>query len=251
MKRTYLHPLPLRVWHWVNALIVALLLATGIRLRLAGIPDLPPHSTALLIHRYAGWAMVASCLVWLIYGLASDHLGRHYTLRRRDIKGIFSQTRFYVWSIFRGEENPFRPSPDEKFNPLQKLAYGAVMCIFTPVLVVTGLLFSDVPARPQIYSALEHREAPRCRPRHRRVSVRPLPRCPCLHGDARQDAVFPHKGNDRRLRGGAGCVRGERRAAECRREKRTMANYGGWAGKVLHVDLSTGRTWTDDTHRAV
>lgn len=145
MKRTSLHPLPLRVWHWVNALIAALLLATGIRLRLAGVPDLPPHSTALLIHRYAGWAMVASWVVWLIYGLASGHLALHYTLRKRDAKGLFSQTRFYVWSLFRGEENPFRPSPAEKFNPLQKLAYGGVMCIITPVLVVTGLLFSDVP----------------------------------------------------------------------------------------------------------
>ncbi|HME44492.1 MAG TPA: cytochrome b/b6 domain-containing protein [Syntrophorhabdales bacterium] len=144
MKKTYLHPLPLRVWHWVNAAAVTLLLATGIQLRLAGIPDLPSHSTALLIHRYAGWTMVASCVFWLIYGLASNHLGRHYRLRRRDIEGIFSQTKFYVWSIFKGEENPHRPSPDEKFNPLQKLAYGAVMCIFTPVLVVTGLLFSDI-----------------------------------------------------------------------------------------------------------
>lgn len=26
-----------------------------------------------------------------------------------------------------------------------------------------------------------------------------------------------------------------------------MSLYGGWAGKVLHVDLSTGRTWTEDT----
>jgi aldehyde:ferredoxin oxidoreductase len=26
-----------------------------------------------------------------------------------------------------------------------------------------------------------------------------------------------------------------------------MARYGGWSGKVLRVDLSTGRTWTDDT----
>jgi aldehyde:ferredoxin oxidoreductase len=26
-----------------------------------------------------------------------------------------------------------------------------------------------------------------------------------------------------------------------------MARYGGWSGKVLHVDLSTGRTWTEDT----
>jgi aldehyde:ferredoxin oxidoreductase len=26
-----------------------------------------------------------------------------------------------------------------------------------------------------------------------------------------------------------------------------MAKYGGWAGKVLRVDLSTGRTWTEDS----
>ena len=144
MKRTCLHPLPLRVWHWANALVVTLLLVTGVQLRLIGIPDLPPHSPALMIHRYAGWAMVASCIFWLIYSLASGHLGPHYTLRRRDIKGIFSQTTFYAWSIFKGEENPHRPSPDEKFNPLQKLAYGAIMCIVIPVLVVTGLLFSDI-----------------------------------------------------------------------------------------------------------
>ncbi len=145
MKRTFLHPLPLRVWHWANALVVALLLVTGVRLRMAGIPDLPPHGAALPIHRYAGWALAASWTAWLAYGLASGHLGRHYRVRRRDIKGIFGQTRFYVWSIFRGGENPHRPSPEDKFNPLQKLAYGAVMCILTPALVVTGLLFSDVP----------------------------------------------------------------------------------------------------------
>jgi thiosulfate reductase cytochrome b subunit len=145
MKEIYLHPLPLRVWHWVNASIVTLLLATGIRLRIAGIPGLPPHSSALLVHRYFGWALAASCIFWLIYSLANGHLGRHYKVGRRDIKGIFSQARFYIWSIFKGEENPFRPSPKDKFNPLQKLAYGAVMCIITPVLVVTGLLFSDVP----------------------------------------------------------------------------------------------------------
>jgi aldehyde:ferredoxin oxidoreductase len=26
-----------------------------------------------------------------------------------------------------------------------------------------------------------------------------------------------------------------------------MVQYGGWAGKVLRVDLSTARTWTEDT----
>jgi len=144
MKRIYLHPLPLRIWHWMNALMVILLIITGIQLRIPGVASLRPHDPALLVHRYVGWAMVVSCVFWFVYSLVSDNLNRHYVIRRRDLKGIFKQAKFYLFSIFRGEENPFRPSPDEKFNPLQKLAYGAIMCIFAPVLAITGLALSDI-----------------------------------------------------------------------------------------------------------
>jgi len=144
MKRTYLHPLPLRIWHWLNALLVVILLITGAQLRIPGIASLRPNDPALMVHKYAGWAMAVSFVIWLVYGLVSDHLRRHYVMRRRDLKGVFSQARFYLFSIFRGEENPFLPSPEEKFNPLQKLAYGAIMGLLTPVLVVTGLLYSDI-----------------------------------------------------------------------------------------------------------
>jgi thiosulfate reductase cytochrome b subunit len=144
MKRTYLHPLPLRIWHWLNALLVVILLITGAQLRIPGIASQRPNDLALMVHKYAGWAMAVSFVIWLVYGLVSDHLRRHYVMRRRDLKGVFSQARFYLFSIFRGEENPFLPSPEEKFNPLQKLAYGAIMGLLTPVLVVTGLLYSDI-----------------------------------------------------------------------------------------------------------
>lgn len=124
--------------------MVILLIITGIQLRIPGIASLRPNSTPLLVHKYVGWAMAASWVFWLVYSLVSDNLSRHYVFRRRDLKGTFRQAKFYLISIFRGEENPFRPSPDERFNPLQKLAYGSIMGIFTPVLVVTGLLFSDI-----------------------------------------------------------------------------------------------------------
>jgi len=96
------------------------------------------------MHKYAGWAMVASCVFWLVYSLATRNLSRQYAVRARDFKGMFRQAKYYLISIFRGEENPFRPSPEGKFNPLQKLAYGAIMCIFAPILMVTGLLCSDI-----------------------------------------------------------------------------------------------------------
>jgi thiosulfate reductase cytochrome b subunit len=144
MKRIYLHPLPLRIWHWVNALMVILLIITGIELRLPGIAGLSANSTALLVHRYAGWGMVISCVFWFVYNLISGNLKRHYIIRRQDVKGILRQVKFYLFSIFKGEESPFRRSPEEKFNPLQKLVYGAIMCIFSAVLVVSGVLFSDI-----------------------------------------------------------------------------------------------------------
>jgi thiosulfate reductase cytochrome b subunit len=144
VKGVYLHPLPLRIWHWANALTVIILIVTGSKLRMAGVALLPPHSSALLLHKYAGWAMTVSSVFWLGYSLIGGHLARHYAFRRKDLRGIFAQTKFYLLTIFRGEENPFRPSPEEKFNPLQKLAYGAVMCIFTAVLVLTGVLLGDI-----------------------------------------------------------------------------------------------------------
>ena len=144
MKKVYLHPLPLRIWHWANATVVVLLITTGTQLRIPGIAAVRANSLNLQVHRYAGWAMTTSCLFWFLYSIASDTLRRHYVTGRLDPGGIFRQARFYLFSMFRGEENPFRPSSDEKFNPLQKLAYGIIMCIVTPLLVVTGILLSDI-----------------------------------------------------------------------------------------------------------
>jgi len=144
MKKIYLHPLALRIWHWVNALIIIILTITGIQIRIPGMASLRPQDPALLIHRYAGWAMVATWVFWLMYSLISGNLSRHYAVKRGDLRGTFRQAKFYLISIFQGEENPFRPTPDEKFNPLQKLAYGSIMGIFAPLLVVTGILFSDI-----------------------------------------------------------------------------------------------------------
>lgn len=124
--------------------MVILLLITGIELRIPGVAALPVNSPALLVHRYTGWLMTISCLFWFVYSLMSGNLSRHYVIRKGDLKGTFRQVKFYLFSIFRGEENPFRASPDERFNPLQKLAYGAIMCVFTPIIVVTGLFFSDI-----------------------------------------------------------------------------------------------------------
>jgi len=144
MKRIFLHTRTIRLWHWVNALIVTVLTITALRLRVPDISLFGSYRSVVLVHKYAGYAMTASFLFWLGYSLMSGNLWHNYVLRRNDIVNLFKQARFYVFGIFRGEANPFTPSPEAKFNGLQKIAYMSTMFIFTPAIVITGILFSDI-----------------------------------------------------------------------------------------------------------
>lgn len=144
MKKVYLHTLNIRIWHWINASIVILLLGTGIQLRMPEVELIPKFSLAVLIHKYVGFAMGASFLYWLVYVFAKGSFRRYYLLRPADARGMGKQTMFYCYGIFKGKENPFTSTAERKFNPLQKIAYSSVMLIFTPVIVFTGILFSDI-----------------------------------------------------------------------------------------------------------
>jgi len=145
MKRTYLHPLPLRIWHWLQACLVIILIMTGFYLRRHGIATLKPHDPVLQWHRLVGYSMVLSTLFWFAYTVWSGNLRRHYGIRKSDFKGIPAQARYYLFTIFSGGRNPFTATPDDKYNPLQRLSYDAVMFVFLPALGVTGLLYLDIP----------------------------------------------------------------------------------------------------------
>lgn len=144
MKRIYLHALPLRIWHWLHALMVIILLITGMQLRISGISSLRPHDPALVLHKYAGWGMVGLYVFWFAYSIVSRNLSTNYAMGRQSLRGIFTQAKFYGYTLFQGAENPFMPKPDNKFNPLQKIAYGSTMFVFAPVIIITGLFYMDI-----------------------------------------------------------------------------------------------------------
>lgn len=144
MTRVRLYTLPIRVWHWINALLIFVLIITGIQLRVPDVTVFAHYSQTVWLHKYAGFCMAGSFVFWLCYVLGSGSLRKHYLMQVRDIKGMMSQIVFYGYGVFRGATNPFKPSPDNKFNPMQKVAYFTVMVLFTPIILITGILFSDI-----------------------------------------------------------------------------------------------------------
>ena len=146
MKKLYIHPLPVRIWHWLNALGFLLLIATGMQIRYLDLFQVLSFRTAVVAHNYIGFALIANYFLWLGFYLFTDKITVY--LPEMNAKKYFEdswrQLKFYGYGIFLGEENPHHPTIYHKFNPLQIMMYQIIMLLFVPILFASGLLLWDV-----------------------------------------------------------------------------------------------------------
>jgi thiosulfate reductase cytochrome b subunit len=142
MKRTYVHPIPVRIWHWLNALGFVLLITTGFQIRYSDILGLMSFETAVKFHNWIGFILIANYFVWLLFYLLTDRISIYHPEldAKKYFRDTFRQLRFYGYGIFKGEPNPHHVSPYAKFNPMQKVMYQIVMLLIVPVQFFTGLL---------------------------------------------------------------------------------------------------------------
>lgn len=146
MNRIYLHPLQVRMWHWLNAVCFFVLIVTGAQVRYRGIMDLMPFQTAVDVHNIAGFALIGLFLVWAAYYAASGQLKVYIPDLNipRFVQASWKQARYYGYGIFTGEPNPHHATPDHKFNPMQQVAYFSIMLLLLPLQLVTGFLLWDL-----------------------------------------------------------------------------------------------------------
>ena len=146
MKKLYIHPLPVRIWHWLNALGFILLIATGVQIRYLDLFQVLSFRTAVVAHNYIGFALIANYFLWLGFYLFTDKITVY--LPEMNAKKYFEdswrQLKFYGYGIFLGEENPHHPTIYHKFNPLQIMMYQIIMLLFVPILFISGLLLWDI-----------------------------------------------------------------------------------------------------------
>jgi predicted CXXCH cytochrome family protein len=139
-EKILLHPAIERLWHWFQALCIVMLIITGVILHW---PERFPGSFewAVKWHNWFGIAVVIAWLVWFFYNLATGRIS-HYIPKKSDIpKGMLVQARFYGYGIFKHEPHPYAPSEDNKFNPLQKIAYLKFQLLLFPILLISGIMY--------------------------------------------------------------------------------------------------------------
>lgn len=136
----YLWGRPLRFMHWVAAICIVLLAATGLFIgKPYFVPAGDPESAYLMgwfrfVHFTAAAVLVMTGIVrayWLLMGNRFERLPALFPLKRRDLRNMIKVVKFYLM---------IEPEKAPKYlghNPLQQLSYtGIYLCAV--LAVVTG-----------------------------------------------------------------------------------------------------------------
>ncbi len=211
----YRTKLTVRIWHWLNALTIFVMLMSGATifnahprlywggyganydsawlvigrrgqegfLRLASL-EIPTtgflgyttHSTKAFPplvtipsyyslaegrqwHFFFAWVLVISIVTYLVYAIVSRHLQRDLLLTSEERKPS------HLWRDIKQHARLKFPTGEaaKAYNPLQKLAYLAVICVLIPLVILTGMMMSPTlnAAFPWLLEVLGGRQSAR------------------------------------------------------------------------------------------
>ena len=144
--KIYVHPLPVRIWHWMNALGFATMILTGVQIRYVDLVHVMSFRTAVHLHNWVGMVLIANFFIWLLFYLLTDKIRVYHPQLdpAKHFRASFRQLRYYGYGIFKGDPNPFHLSAYEKFNALQSMTYQIIMMLAVPLQFVTGVLLWDL-----------------------------------------------------------------------------------------------------------
>ncbi len=159
------HALGTRLWHWINAIAVFILIGSG-----ATISNAHPRlywgkyganfdHAWLELPRFAGWFTIPASynlamarrwhlffalvfafalLAFMIWSLINRHFQRDLRIRAAELKPAHLAADAKAHLAFRFHD----PAEPGAYNPFQKLSYALVIFILIPLLILTGLTLS-------------------------------------------------------------------------------------------------------------
>jgi thiosulfate reductase cytochrome b subunit len=138
-RRIDLYTLFERLWHWLQALAIVLLLVTGFEIHSPPV-RLFGFQRAAVVHELLALFTIANAFLSLFYHLATGAI-RQFVPAPADFFSLaVAQVSYYVRGIFRGEAHPFARHPAHKLNVLQQVTYLVVLNVVLPLEVATGAL---------------------------------------------------------------------------------------------------------------
>jgi thiosulfate reductase cytochrome b subunit len=122
--------------------LIIVLIVTGISMQYTDKQDyilVVGFAKAVKWHNIAAILFTVNYIFFVTGNILTDN-GRFYKIKRENfISDLGKQLKFYSLGMFRGEKHPFPVTPDQKFNPLQKVSYVLTMYVAIPLIIISGL----------------------------------------------------------------------------------------------------------------
>jgi thiosulfate reductase cytochrome b subunit len=99
----------------------------------ATLPSTQDLATGRVIHFFFAWILITTLLVWLIASLRNRHLKKDLLPTSKDAKNFLPDIRDHL---------KLKLVHAVRYSPLQKLAYGGVLFVLFPLIILTGLSMS-------------------------------------------------------------------------------------------------------------
>ncbi len=134
-QKVYIYRSFERFWHWMQAIIIFFLAATGFEIH--GSIKFFGYQNAVKYHNIAAYAFIV-LIVFAIFWHFSTGEWRQYLPTAKHLK---AQLDYYLFGIFKNAPHPTKKTVLSKLNPLQKLVYLALKILVIPTMVISGLLY--------------------------------------------------------------------------------------------------------------
>ena len=160
-----------RVWHWINAITLYVMLASGLMIlnahprlywgryganadrawlefpeRFSGtafpgwltLPSYYSLADARLWHLFFAWVLMLGLVGYLLWAMLSGHIGRQLRPKLAELSPA------HLWDDIKQHARLRFPTGAAalNYNILQKLAYGSVLFVLLPLVILTGLTMS-------------------------------------------------------------------------------------------------------------
>ena len=145
--KIYLYPMWIRLWHALNAILIILLIISGVSMQYTN-PDNPfiRFDIAVSMHNISGIILTINYFGFLLGTIITPN-GKYYKLTLKGLTGrLIKQFTYYTFGIFKHEKPPFPVTKESKFNPLQQFTYVIAMFVLVPIVIITGwaLLYPEL-----------------------------------------------------------------------------------------------------------
>lgn len=135
MMKIYLYTRYERSWHWLQMVLIAILLVTGLEIH--GTFSLLGYEQAVRIHNFVGITWLIA-FAFFVFWLFTTGEWKQYIPTTQKILAVIL---YYSYGIFKGESHPVPKRKDAKHNPLQRLTYLGVAAALLPAQMLTGALY--------------------------------------------------------------------------------------------------------------